>query len=178
MESLVRELKEYFPNNVALQNFCNIVVKIHDNSEYSLSDVDRDVLKKSIKDLSIFTTLGIYQKVFSKMSDDISGKLDIITRKNGNMTIPKSRDSVTTYTSNRVNLGIDLEELNKRNSSFSATKNDVSKEYVSSSNRFSLGGVDLESNNHSTSSGYATYHNVVEDNYDSVPDIDINDLDY
>ena len=48
MDSLIRELKEYFPNNVALQNFCNIIIKIHDNYEYSLSDVDKDVLKQSI----------------------------------------------------------------------------------------------------------------------------------
>ena len=181
MDSLIRELKEYFPNNVALQNFCNIIIKIHDNYEYSLSDIDRDVLKKSIKDLSIFTTLGIYQKVFSKMSDDIGSKIDIITRKSGgNMSAPvKSRETVTTYTSNRVNLGIDLEELNKRSNKFKDTKNSINKEYVSSSNQFSLDGVDLDSSkSDNTSHSYATYHNAVDDSYDSVPDIDINDLDY
>lgn len=178
-DRLVQELKEYFPNDNALQNFCRLIVMMRDNPDYALSDVDRSVLRNSIKDLSVFTSLGIYTKVLGKMSNDVKSQLDVTTRRKGvkAQNVSHSNVTATVYESNRFDLGFEIEPAKVSHVDITPKVNSV-KEYSSKSNTFSLEGVDLTSNN-AISSDIPTYDTYTSyDTYDDVPTVNVDDLDY
>ena len=178
-DRLVQELKEYFPNDNALQNFCRLIVMMRDNPDYALSDVDTSVLRNSIKDLSVFTSLGIYTKVLGKMSSDVKNQLDVTTRRKGvkaQNNVSHNNVTATVYESNRFDLGFKIEPTKVSHVDATPKVNSV-KEYSSKSNTFSLEGVDLTSNN-AISSDIPTYDTYTSyDTYDDVPTVNVDDLD-
>lgn len=180
-DRLVHEFKEYFPNDSSLQNFCTLIITMRDNPDYALSDVDRDVLRNSIKDLSVFTSLGIYTKVLGKMSNDVKKQLDVVTRKRGSRVLGGNTTSnnvtATVYESNRFDLGFEIEptKVSHVQNVQGHIKSNSIKEYSSKSNTFTLDGVDLSTNKDIPTS-YETYSDY--DTYDDVPTVNMDDLDY
>ena len=179
-DRLVYEFKEYFPNDSSLQNFCTLIITMKDNPDYALSDVDRDVLRNSIKDLSVFTSLGIYTKVLGKMSSDVKKQLDVTTRKRGSKvlgsnTTTSNNVTATVYESNRFDLGFEIEP-SKVSHVHNQNKGIGVKEYSSKSNTFTLDGVDLSTTKEIPTTSYETYSDY--DTYDDVPTVNVDDLDY
>lgn len=181
-DRLVHEFKEYFPNDSSLQNFCTLIITMKDNPDYALSDVDRDVLRNSIRDLSVFTSLGIYTKVLGKMSNDVKKQLDVTTRKRGSKVLGSNTTSnnvtATVYESNRFDLGFEIEPVKvSHTQNIQNQKRPIGvKEYSSKSNTFTLDGVDLSSSKEIPTTSYETYSDY--DTYDDVPTVNVDDLDY
>lgn len=181
-DRLVHEFEEYFPNNSSLQNFCTLIITMKDNPDYALSDVDRDVLRNSIKDLSVFTSLGIYTKVLGKMSNDVKKQLDVTTRKRGSKVLGSNTTSnnvtATVYESNRFDLGFEIEPVKVSHTQNTQNQNRPVgvKEYSSKSNTFTLDGVDLSTAKDIPTTTYETYSDY--DTYDDVPTVNVDDLDY
>ena len=179
-DRLVHEFKEYFPNDSSLQNFCTTIILMRDNPDYALTDGDRDILRNSIKDLSVFTSLGIYTKVLGKMSNDVKKQLDVTTRKKGNKVLGTTTTTfgnvtATVYESNRFDLGFEIEP-SKVSHVQSQNRGSGVKEYSSKSNTFSLDGVDLSTTKEIPTTSYETYSDY--DTYDDVPTVNVDDLDY
>jgi len=153
-----------------------------DNPDYALSDVDRDVLRNSIKDLSVFTSLGIYTKVLGKMSNDVKKQLDVTTRKRGSKVLGSNTTSnnvtATVYESNRFDLGFEIEPVKVSHTQNTQSQNRSVgvKEYSSKSNTFTLDGVDLSSSKEIPTTSYETYSDY--ETYDDVPTVNVDDLDY
>ena len=182
-DRLVHEFKEYFPNDNSLQNFCTLIITMKDNPDYALSDVDRDVLRNSIKDLSVFTSLGIYTKVLGKMSNDVKKQLDVTTRKRGSKvlgsnTTTSNNVTATVYESNRFDLGFEIEpvKVSHVQNVQGHIKPSGVKEYSSKSNTFTLDGVDLSTAKDIPTTTYETYSDY--DTYEVVPTVNVDDLDY
>nr|DAQ48183.1 MAG TPA: hypothetical protein [Bacteriophage sp.] len=96
-EKLVNVFDKYFPNRAALDSFIHVVQKAC--SEEEITTLDEQSLDYAIKEMSTFTTLGIYQVVLGNMLNDVKRQVDVIKKRN-QVIVPttQERQNTMSYT--------------------------------------------------------------------------------
>lgn len=93
-EKLINVFDKYFPNKAALDNFVDVVKKACSEEEVTNLDIQR--LDYAIKEMSTFTTIGMYQAVLGNMLNDVKRQVDVIKRRN-QVIVPTPQDQNVTY---------------------------------------------------------------------------------
>lgn len=92
-EKLVNVFDKYFPNRAALDSFIRVVQKVC--SEEEITTLDEQSLDYAIKEMSTFTTLGMYQAVLGNMLSDVKRQVDVIKRRN-QVIVPTTQEQQNT----------------------------------------------------------------------------------